>query len=463
MRLFHKIFLCFIIIFGVSFQAAGYLLLNFAYSNSIEQEKKYAAQQFQYNRYILRSMMYTDQNFIESIQTGNNMDDDFTVPVALYDADWLCLYSGMSRQPDTENYKSTEDDSIYFQIVNWGDSCKIYVKDMVTANSITLYMVTETDISDVVEKQKVLRAYFQKIYLVIIGIGIPAIFVLSNILTSSIKKVNKATTRIAGGNFSERVDVKNRDEIGELADNFNIMADKIEETIGELSDAARQKEEFAANFAHELKTPMTSVIGYADMLYQKELPREKVKEAAFYIWNEGMRLEALSLKLMDLFVLDKQEFALEYMDSVEMFDNLRETLNDICTRNNAILKYDIQPGVVYAEYDLLKTVMINLADNAVKADTTVLDISGNVDGDRYVIRVADNGKGIPPEEIERITEAFYMVDKSRSRKQHGAGIGMALVAKIIAIHGGSLEVQSDGKTGTTITIILLGEAVDTDE
>ena len=71
MRLFHKIFLCFIIIFGFAFQAAGFLLLNFAYNNSIEQEKRYAAQQFQYNRYILRSMMYTDQNYIENIQSSN--------------------------------------------------------------------------------------------------------------------------------------------------------------------------------------------------------------------------------------------------------------------------------------------------------------------------------------------------------------------------------------------------------
>lgn len=282
-------------------------------------------------------------------------------------------------------------------------------------------------------------------------------------LTSSIKKVNKATTRIAGGHFSERVDVKNKDEIGELADNFNLMADKIEETIEELSDAARQKEEFAANFAHELKTPMTSVIGYADMLYQKELPREEVKDAAYYIWNEGMRLETLSLKLMDLFVLDKQEFTLEYIESVELFGNLWEALSDVCKRNDVELIYDIKPGLVHVEYDLFKTVMINLVDNAVKADTTTLTISGYLDGGRYVVKVADNGKGIPPEDIGRITEAFYMVDKSRSRKQHGAGIGMALVAKIVAIHGGNLDVESDGSTGTTITVNLVGEAVDEDE
>ena len=369
----------------------------------------------------------------------------------------------MSKQPDAKEYKITEDNRIIFQIKNWGDSTKIYVQDLVSANSDAVYFVTETDISQIVDKQRAMKNYFQKIYLVIIGIGIPAIFILSNMLTSSIKKVNKAATRIAGGNFSERVDVKSTDEIGELAANFNIMADKIEETIEELSDAARQKEEFAANFAHELKTPMTSVIGYADMLYQRELPRSEVRNAAYYIWNEGMRLEALSLKLMDLFVLDKQEFTLEYIDGIELFDNLRGTLDDICKRNDVRLTYDIKPGLVHVEYDLFKTVMINLIDNAVKADAAAVNVSSSLDGGRYSVTVEDNGKGIPPEEIEHITEAFYMVDKSRSRKQHGAGIGMALVARIVAIHGGSLKVESDGKSGTKVIITLIGEVVDEDE
>ena len=158
MRLFHKIFLCFIVIFGFAFQAAGFLLLNFAYNNSIEQEKRYAAQQFQYNRYILRSMMYTDQNYIENIQSSN-VDSDFTAPVALYDVEKKCLYSNMSKQPDAKEYKITEDNRIIFQIKNWGDSTKIYVQDLVSANSDAVYFVTETDISQIVDKQRAMKNY----------------------------------------------------------------------------------------------------------------------------------------------------------------------------------------------------------------------------------------------------------------------------------------------------------------
>ena len=195
---------------------------------------------------------------------------------------------------------------------------------------------------------------------------------------------------------------------------------------------------------------MTSVIGYADMLYQRNLPREEVKSAAGYILKEGMRLESLSLKLMDLFVLDKQEFILEKMSVREMFENLEQGIEPVCRKHGAILHMEIEDGIIRVDYDLFKTMVLNLADNALKADCRDVWVEGKQDGNIYQIRIKDNGKGIPPEELERITEAFYMVDKSRSRKQHGAGIGMALVSKIVEVYGAKMEIESDGKTGTQI-------------
>ena len=124
--------------------------------------------------------------------------------------------------------------------------------------------------------------YFQRIYMIILCVVFPAIFLLTGMITAPIKNVSKAAKRIAGGNYSERISFSGHDEICELADNFNQMAERVEEKIDELSGIAKQKEEFAANFAHELKTPMTSVIGYADMLYQKDLSREQVKSCLLY-------------------------------------------------------------------------------------------------------------------------------------------------------------------------------------
>ena len=452
MKLFHKIFLCFVIIFGVTFSAAGFLLINYAYHNSIEQEKKFAFQEFQYNKYILQSILYSDPEYITSSETENSaLNNNFTVPVTLYDKEGKCIFSSMSALPDIDTSYSPDSGSIFFKIEQNGDKYSIFVHDVISSDEHEIYLVTETDISQVVDKQEMMHNYFQRIYMIILCVVFPAIFLLTGMITAPIKNVSKAAKRIAGGNYSERISFSGHDEICELADNFNQMAERVEEKIDELSGIAKQKEEFAANFAHELKTPMTSVIGYADMLYQKDLSREQVKSAAYYIWNEGMRLEALSLKLMDLFVLDKQDFKLEKMDVKELFRNISEGIYPVCKKNGVIFHMGLENGKIYVDFDLLKTMILNMVDNAVKADCSDIWIVGKAGREGYVIQIADNGKGIPKNELGRITEAFYMVDKSRSRKQHGAGIGMALVAKFAAIHHAKMKIESDGKSGTVLS------------
>ena len=453
MKLFHKIFLCFVLLFGIAFQAAGFLLVNYAYGNAIEQEKKYAFQEFQQNKYILQSILYLEPELFEN-GAGSlpNMAGRFTVPVALFSEDGVCIFSNTGMQPDFFGFKGGEDDRVAFRIFREGEESDIFVYGCIEQGDRKVSLVTETDISSVVDAQKSMIAYFQKIYIAILCISSPVIFLLTRALTGSIKKVGKAAGRIAKGNYSERIRIEGKDEISELASDFNLMARQVEEKVAELSDVARQKEDFAANFAHELKTPLTSVIGYADMLYRRELPKEEVKSAAEYILSEGMRLESLSLKLMDLFVLDKQDFLLERMSVKEMFENLAQGIEPVCRKRGATLHMEIEDGMIEVDYDLFKTMILNLVDNAVKADCKDVWISGIRGRDVCRIRIRDNGKGIPPKELGRITEAFYMVDKSRSRKQHGAGLGMALVSKIVRIHRAEMEIESDGKMGTVISI-----------
>lgn len=453
MKLFHKIFLCFVVLFGIAFQTAGMLLIDYAYEHAIEQEKKYALQQFQYNKYILQSMLYSEPDVLRAQGQSPGSLSSFTAPVALYDQGKNCIYTDLSMEPDTLSLQDDEDGRMAFLICQKdGESC-IFVYDYVRQGEREAYLVTQTDISSVVDAQRNMVAYFQRIYLILVCIGFPLIFLLTNLLTGSIKKVGKAARRIARGKYGERIDVNTKDEIGQLAADFNRMAEKIEEKVKELSEAARAKEDFTANFAHELKTPLTSVIGYADMLYSRELPRKQVKEAAGYILNEGMRLEALSLKLMDLFVLNRQEFLLEKQETGRLFEAMLPGMKPVCEKHGVQLHMEIGEGEIAVEFDLFETMMLNIIDNAVKAECSDIWITGERRPTCYQIRLKDNGKGIPPAELGRITEAFYMVDKSRSRKQHGAGLGMALVARIAQIHRAAMRVESDGKSGTTVRIM----------
>lgn len=451
MKLFHKIFICFVVLFGITFQAAGYLLINFAYEKAIGQEKRFALQEFQHNKYILQSVLYSEPRVIaEDKADFYNTAGNFSVPVAVYGTDEGCIYSNLSVKLGTESLTEIEDSYVAYQINRTETESYILVCGLVSQNDTEVYLVTECDISEAVNSQNSMISYFQRIYLMIMCVGFPVILLLSSLLVRSINKVSKAAKRIAEGRYEERIKVPGKDEIGELAVNFNHMAENIEEKVMELSNHAQQKEDFAANFAHELKTPLTSVIGYADMLYQKDLPRDQVKSAAEYILNEGMRLEALSLKLMDLFVMDKQDFSLEEMSVREIFTNLKQGIEPVCQKRRVRFHMEMADGRIKVDYDLFKTMILNLVDNSVKADCKDIWITGRAKGGIYRICLEDNGKGIPPEELGRITEAFYMVDKSRARKQHGAGLGMALVSKVVDIHGARMKIDSDGKNGTRI-------------
>lgn len=314
--------------------------------------------------------------------------------------------------------------------------------------------VTQWDVSKTVRQQEILQQYFLRCYLAAVLVGMGLLGLLSALLTGPLKRMSRAAGRMAQGDYEERLAVRGRDEIGELAESFNRMAEAVEEKVEALSRAAREREDFVANFAHEMKTPMTSIIGYADMLYQRELSRKEVRDASWYIWNEGMRLEALSLKLMDLTVLGRQDFPLQEMAAEELLADAAGGLEPFFAEKGVSFALWADPAYIRVEYDLFKTLLINLLDNSVKAGCTRLALSGTREREGgYRICVRDNGCGMEEEELSRITEAFYMVDKARSRKQHGAGLGLALADRIARIHGSRLEFRSRKGQGTEVSLL----------
>lgn len=317
-----------------------------------------------------------------------------------------------------------------------------------------IYFVTQWDISKTIHQQHVLRQYFIRCYLTAMAAGTVLLGILSALFTGPLKKMSKAAGRMAEGCYEERLETARRDEMGALAESFNQMAAAVEEKIAELSKNARAKEDFAANFAHELKTPLTSIIGYADTIYQKELSREEIRQASWHIWNEGMRLEALSLKLMELTVLARQDFLLSEIPAEELLADAAESFSPILQNSQTTIRLQTVSAYVMADYDLLKTLLINLIDNSVKAGSSGITLTGELCGEKYLVCIKDDGCGMDPEELSRITEAFYMVDKARSRKQHGAGLGLALSQRIAEIHGSTLTFESRKGAGTSVSFLL---------
>ncbi len=301
------------------------------------------------------------------------------------------------------------------------------------------------------------RSFFTLVLVLTGAVGALSLAVAAMLLRP-LGRLSAATRRMAEGELDQRVAVRGDDEIALLSADFNVMSHRIQRQVQELRDAARRQEDFIGSFAHEIKTPLTSMIGYADLLRSRPATEEQVRQSAGYIFSEGRRLEALSRKLLDLVVLDRQDFPLRPVPLDVFLGRVAGAMAPALEQAGVRLTVRAQPVPALMEPDLMETVCLNLLDNARKAMEGGGDLllEGLSEEGRPVIRVTDSGKGIPAEELERVTEAFYMVDKSRSRAQGGAGLGLALCRRIVDLHGGTLELESTPGQGTRVTVRLKG-------
>lgn len=301
------------------------------------------------------------------------------------------------------------------------------------------------------------------IMLILVVIITVLVFVVTHMLTRSIAALSQTTRQFTNGDYEVRAAEEGGDEIAELAQDFNHMADTIFEKIEELKLQARRQEDFTASFAHELKTPLTSIIGYADMLRTMECSPEETLEAVNYIFHQGKRLESLSFKLLELIVSDKQTYDFRPL-SLSMLLTEAVRLTEIRREEKRICLETRYPDArIRGEKDLLISVFTNLLDNARKAvkEGGQICIRGRAYRKRYLLCIMDDGCGMEQTEISRITEAFYMVDKSRARKEGGAGLGMTLSSRILAIHEVRWRIFSLPGKGTVIAMQFQTEEAET--
>lgn len=204
-------------------------------------------------------------------------------------------------------------------------------------------------------------------------------------------------------------------------------------------------------FTHELKTPMTAIVGYADLLRLKKLDDETSRMALNYIYWESKRLEKLAFKLMDLMSLSNESIKFSTFEVTDFLEKIVNNEGIILTENKIVLNAKI--AYVKGDKELLEVVIRNLIENSNKAepkDKKILIKGEKIPNNRYRISVIDKGKGIPKEHISRVTEDFYMVDKSRNTKNNGSGIGLSLVKKILNLHNSNINIESQENIGTTV-------------
>lgn len=313
----------------------------------------------------------------------------------------------------------------------------------------TVYIVQ--DITPVYEQIRTLTLQFAAIGAVCIGLGLLLIALLVRRSLRPLQELQNAAAHIAEGSYAERVTVSSADEVGALARDFNAMAESVEQRIAELTETAERQRLFIGGVTHEFKTPLTALLLNADSLQNTYLDEEERSAAIAQIEHQTRWLERLVQKLLKLITLE-QAPELRTSSVPELLERVRESTADTLAQRGVSLQTECHAESLDMDTDLMQSALVNLVDNAGKASQPGQTVSLTADATGFTVR--DHGCGIPREEIERITEPFYMVDRSRSKKQGGVGLGLALVKEIVRAHGGRLEIESAVGEGTTVRVLM---------
>lgn len=466
MKFFWKIFFAFIALMTVGFSVFGMLIVGQSFRNSLEKEIEEGNREnrmfqlaFEVNMNSLSENYRTEKivrDLAESV-IGNLDNQEYSY--RLYREQDL-IFESSTEQIEHQLFDQLGEDNCIYQVSESGEQkYLIFVCKSIMSGRL-YYLESVKDITALYRERDDLYAQYRVVMLALIATSSIIIFILTHILTRSVVKLSDTTRQFAQGDYEVRADVKSEDEIGTLAKDFNQMAESLNQKMEELTMAAQKQEDFTASFAHELKTPLTSIIGYADMLRTMDMSREETMEASHYIYSQGKRLESLSFKLLELIVTKNQDYQMKPLAVDELMNEVRISVSKVLEKKQITLHETVEEGIIWGEKDLLVSLFSNLIDNARKA----LPEGGNIwlRGRKvkrgYEIRVKDNGCGMPREELDKITEAFYMVDKSRSRKEGGAGLGMTLCRRIVEVHKAKWYIRSEESKGTEIWVVFPKEA-----
>lgn len=463
MKFKHKLVLCMVVLLGLSFGLGGTILIHRSFKTSLS--STIDSDLLNYESIQSTLLIAVDTNSVSSYIDMSNIINQLSAQgnsnrknIILRNSD-MEVVSIMNSSFTYKEMKPSDENTC--NSIIWRENNNYYLQlcssmDINTENLDISQMDIVYDITSVYAARAQEQNTFRLLLIVIFVVGSITSMIAASLLTKPLEKLSSLAQHISHGDYSARLHIHSGDEIEALANDFNNMADTIEDNISELHFSMEKQEQFMGSFAHELKTPMTSIIGYADLLRSQNMSEDETNEAANYIFSEGKRLESLSLKLLDLLVVKNQETILTPTDPALAIRNVINVMKPELAKEHITLKSSCRKGCCMMDIDLFQSLIINIIDNARKAidDNGLIHVAGTVRDDNYVIIIKDNGRGMPPEEITRISEAFYRIDKSRSRAQGGAGLGLAICSKIAEIHQAKIKYKSAVGRGTVVTITL---------
>lgn len=468
---FHLKMTCLMLaVLSLLFGAGGSMLISISFQESLEREEAAALADYRMAWGTLQIVNGLD-SYLDREALGKTMEQLYKQNISLWSGLRLSaagetVYEAGSFPPPPKAPGTPEPGACLFSVCEdeSGERCLV-LSGAAQTNEDILLLTASRNISGLYAARDSQQSAYIKVFLIMCLLCCVLSYTASRLLTAPLKDLSRISRTIAAGHYSGRVRVRSEDEIGMLAGDFNAMARQLEadarqreEHLEQMRQSVERQERFVGSFAHEMKTPMTSLIGYADLIRSGTLTQEEQEEAVGYLYSEGKRLESLSRKLLELLVVRQQGLPLVPASPGSLIERLLRQLEPVYRGKGIEVVSNCEKGLCLMEPDLAWSLFLNLADNAQKS----MDSGGRLEfrlrmlEDGCRVRVLDTGRGIPPEALRHLTEAFYRADKARSRRQGGFGLGLALCQEIVALHHGSMRFENRPQGGACVTVELRG-------
>lgn len=466
MKFWQKIYVFTILVFLLIFHAASIMVIERSHNKMLEQEINNAMSQHMSIHTSVEAIVpilriYDSIDYEKTVLTriANEFihkNSDQRVYLDIRDKTNRPVFSNINfplpaQRNELDKLKENE---IRYILRDIDQRTILFTSNLANINHKPYMFTYMVDVTPVYQDRVDQYHFFFKVDLAACFLFMLIMFFVSRGLTRSIDRLNKTAKVIAQGGFSERVRLKSKDEIGVLANNFNEMAAVVEDKISDLERLNEQKQRFIDNFTHELKTPLTSIIGYANFMRTTKYNEEVFLDGLNVIYSEGKRLESLSLKLMDLILLQEDRFEMVPHELEAIVAEIRPALEIMAKEKGICIVTDCEEGSLLVDPDLIKVLIFNLVDNAIKASTEnqTVELHTFWRGSHYIVQIADQGIGIAEEHRDKIFEPFYMADKARTRSSNGAGLGLSICQSVARLHHADIHIADSEIQGTIIEV-----------
>lgn len=456
MKLWQKVYLVTITLFVVLLNVGMYVVFELTYQKDIAVEQKQA--EAQYNILTNGLIRSIDSLYQQGEVTDAKLQRVISSFEGYYDDEiFLTLWRGENcvYPKNADVLRDWSTDAGNNQLILEGKDIKsVTVQGILYEGEDILYLRYEkelTELADVWDKLQIKYIVISLVFSFVLAI---ILFIVLRKTMKPIDELTQVVDNMADGNMESRASEQGNDEIATLGKHFNKMADKIQENIELIRQESDAKQEFVDNFAHELKSPLTSIYGFAEYIQKANVSEEEKMQCMEYIMAESKNLLQLSYTMLDMAKIRNEEFSVEEFDLCEVEEQINSRMTSICVEREVTLSSDICVQKINANKVLFISLISNLVQNSIYACENGGQVSWGIDemNDTVRLYVKDNGCGMTKEQLDRVKEPFYRVDKARSREEGRTGLGLAICTEIVNYHNGEMEIQSEIDKGTRIFV-----------